>query len=199
MTANITAEKRIVCIGDSNTYGYDPRSWLGGRYPEDIRWTGRLSGWDVVNYGENGAEIPTREWQFEAHERRIRQAAPIAAVVVMLGSNDLLQQPEFTAEQVAERMETYLRRITRHIPPDKVLLLAPVPLRPGTWVSEPRLIEESARLGECYETVAERLGAACADTSLWNIELCFDGVHLTPDGHCLFAENIQTLLKERFA
>lgn len=24
---------RVMCLGDSNTYGYDPRSYLGGRYP----------------------------------------------------------------------------------------------------------------------------------------------------------------------
>ena len=34
--------KRILCLGDSNTYGYDPRSYVGGRYPETVRWTGRL-------------------------------------------------------------------------------------------------------------------------------------------------------------
>ncbi len=28
----------IICFGDSNTYGYDPRSYLGGRYDADNRW-----------------------------------------------------------------------------------------------------------------------------------------------------------------
>ena len=23
---------KVICYGDSNTYGYDPRGWLGGRY-----------------------------------------------------------------------------------------------------------------------------------------------------------------------
>ena len=31
-------ERRIFCFGDSNTYGYDPREPLGGRYPADARW-----------------------------------------------------------------------------------------------------------------------------------------------------------------
>ena len=29
---------RLLCFGDSNTYGYDPRSYLGGRYGETVRW-----------------------------------------------------------------------------------------------------------------------------------------------------------------
>ena len=33
--------KRIVCFGDSNTYGYIPNN--GKRYSSDIRWTSRLS------------------------------------------------------------------------------------------------------------------------------------------------------------
>ena len=32
----------IICYGDSNTYGYDPQSLTGGRYPENICWTGIL-------------------------------------------------------------------------------------------------------------------------------------------------------------
>ena len=35
---------KVICYGDSNTYGYDPRSWLGGRYDADSRWEiGRAS------------------------------------------------------------------------------------------------------------------------------------------------------------
>ena len=191
--------KRLLCMGDSNTYGYDPRSQLGGRYPADIRWTGRLADWDVINCGENGAEIPTREWELEAHERKIRRASPVTAAVVMLGSNDLLQHPHFTAEQVTVRMEKYLQRVVQLIPPHQVLLLAPVPMRPGAWVYEPRLLEESARLGEYYEALAERIGVDFADTGLWGIELSFDGVHLTPEGHRVFAEKVRELLNFKFS
>lgn len=28
---------KAICFGDSNTYGYDPRSRLGGRYDADSR------------------------------------------------------------------------------------------------------------------------------------------------------------------
>ena len=48
---------RLLCFGDSNTYGYDPRSYAGDRYPPESRWTDLLaesSGWEVVNMGLNG-------------------------------------------------------------------------------------------------------------------------------------------------
>ena len=36
--------KRILCFGDSNTYGYIPGG-NGRRYGPDVRWTGLMSAW----------------------------------------------------------------------------------------------------------------------------------------------------------
>ena len=52
---------KVLCFGDSNTYGYDPRSYFGGRYAADSRWVdllARKTGWKVENLGEPGREIP---------------------------------------------------------------------------------------------------------------------------------------------
>ena len=34
--------KKIVFYGDSNTYGYDPRGFMGMRYPNEVRWTEKV-------------------------------------------------------------------------------------------------------------------------------------------------------------
>ena len=50
---------RILCFGDSNTYGYDPRSYFGEPYSEP--WPevfSKKSGYQVFNAGQNGREIP---------------------------------------------------------------------------------------------------------------------------------------------
>ena len=50
----------VLCFGDSNTYGYDPRSFFGGRFPEEERWVNILGEklcCETVNAGENGKEI----------------------------------------------------------------------------------------------------------------------------------------------
>ena len=47
--------KAIVCLGDSNTWGYDPRGFGGGRWPDCVRWTARLNArpeWIIYNLGE---------------------------------------------------------------------------------------------------------------------------------------------------
>ena len=50
---------RVICYGDSNTFGYDPQAMFGEHYHP--RWTdilSELTGWDVVNDGVNGREVP---------------------------------------------------------------------------------------------------------------------------------------------
>lgn len=51
----------VLCFGDSNIYGYDPRGYFGGRYDADSRWVDILAAktdWNVCNMGQNGREIP---------------------------------------------------------------------------------------------------------------------------------------------
>ena len=40
------------------------------------------------------------------------------------------------------------------------------------------------------EPMAEKLNITFVDTRHWNIELTFDGVHFTEEGHHSFAENL---------
>ena len=186
--------KRIVCFGDSNVYGYDPRSYLGDRYPADVRWTGLLeaAGWQVINEGFNGQEIPAMEWEREHWCRRLRLAKSPDWSLVMLGGNDLLCHPQFTAEDVAERMRIMLSRLLAVSDRNKTrfLLVAPPPMTPGTWVTEERLLLQSARFAPCYRQAAEELSIDFADAGEWGIDLAFDGVHFLPEGHRTFARRL---------
>ena len=188
--------RRLLCYGDSNTYGYDPRSYLGERYPETVRWTALLDaeGWKVINQGENGRSIPQRDQEIEtAVQTILRAKAEIA--IIMLGSNDLLQCPGLTAENCGGRMEKFLTSFLAetHTAP-QVMLVAPPPMEPGAWVSDPITIETSHRLAGCYEAVAHRLGIAFADAGAWNVGLTYDGVHFSEAGHLAFARGMQAAL-----
>ena len=44
---------RVCCFGDSNTYGYDPRSFLGGRYAAENRWV------DILPVSYTHLTLPT--------------------------------------------------------------------------------------------------------------------------------------------
>ena len=188
--------RRILCYGDSNTFGYDPHSYWGGPYPDDVRWTGILqsNGWDVLNCGQNGREIPCSDGELYAVERLLSAAMPVDIVTVLLGSNDFLNHPHFTAEDVSARMKLLLERILKSNWEVQILLIAPPPLRNGEWIPDARILTESVRLAPCYRTLAEKLGVAFADAGAWNVALDFDGVHFRPEGHAAFAKRLMETL-----
>jgi lysophospholipase L1-like esterase len=186
----VSAMRRLVCFGDSNTYGFDPRSFSGDRYGSALRWTGCLTGWTVVNAGMNGRTIPKTD---EA-DALWALCGPSGILTVMLGSNDLLQDPSCTAEDTADKMEAFLRQLLTRFSPVQLLLIAPPPMRLGAWVCEDRLVAESAGLAASYAAVACRLGIHFADAGTWNVALCFDGVHFSPEGHRAFAQGLQRAL-----
>ena len=52
---------KIICYGDSNTYGFDPRIGTPGRHDKNDRWTGILDNmpeYEIINEGMNGRTIP---------------------------------------------------------------------------------------------------------------------------------------------
>lgn len=179
---------KILCIGDSNTYGYDPRSYIGSRYPEEVRWTERLHGFDVVNCGVNGMTVPRRPQRYIG----LINANDPDLVVVMLGTNDLIGGSG--AEEITDRMEGFLDSISGA--GKSVMIISPPVLQYGEWVLDDDIVEESENLGELYCELAERKGCRFADAGKWNIEMTFDGVHFSPEGHSVFAKNLEEILKQ---
>lgn len=176
---------QVCCLGDSNTYGYDPRSYFGERYPKECRWVDLLAGktgWAILNEGENGRRIPRSP---------VKLPCGLDLLIVMLGTNDILQGA--TADTAASSIETFLKQIPMER--GKILLLTPPPMAPGTW-TDARLIDTSRQLAVRYRDVACRLGIRFGDAGLWNVDLAFDGVHFAEAGHRAFADGIYSLLKK---
>lgn len=195
----------IICYGDSNTYGHDPVSGGEGRYAPEVRWTGILekeSGCTVRNHGVCGREIPhygpQTDFALEQLGEWWRGAAPVK-LMIMLGTNDLLMTPGFTAKDTAQRMERFLGMMAAHPAVTsggvELRLIAPPPMKPGSWVDETRLVTESEALGSAYGRIAAKLGIDFTDAGKWDIPVVFDGVHFSAEGHRRFAEGILAELK----
>lgn len=187
---------KILCFGDSNTYGYDPCVPFGGRYPAGQRWVDLLAQklcCTCINAGENGRTIPRHERELQYCKQLLTMHAPVDCLIILLGSNDLLQGN--SAESVSRRMEHFLKNIA--LEKKKICLVAPPPLQRGEWVSAQTLIDASSALIRGYEALAARLGIRFGNAEKWNIPLAFDGVHFTEAGHRAFAEGI--LSEKEFA
>lgn len=189
-------QHRVFCYGDSNTYGYDPRSYLGGRYPNSVRWTALLEadGWNIYNEGQNGRCIPRQDWEIDTAVQKIHQSKA-EIVIIMLGSNDLLQRPSLGADDCTKRMERFLVTLFQQSSSFKTLLAAPPPMALGAWVGDDRLLKESFRLADCYERLARHMGIGFVNAGAWDVELAYDGVHFSEQGHRIFYREISKILK----
>ena len=177
---------KIVCYGDSNTFGYDPRDYFGEPYGLENCWVDilrDLTGYEVENWGLNGRTIPRYPVQFPQD---------MDFLVIMLGSNDLLQG--MAPEDVAEAMGRFLETIPLNA--EKTMVIAPPPFTIGEWVQDPEMILRSRQLVNGYRSVCMEQGVLFADAGEWNIELSFDGVHFTEAGHHSFAKNLYLELEK---
>ena len=103
--------KTILCYGDSNTWGYNPRTQ--DRFPIAERWTGVLAHklgaeFRVVEEGLNGR---TTVWDdpIEGYKNGkeylipcLESHRPIDLVVIMLGTNDLKKRFSVSAYDIAQ-------------------------------------------------------------------------------------------------
>lgn len=182
---------RILCFGDSNTYGFDPRGFFGGRYDENNRWPevlGALSGHEVINEGQNARTVPHRERDVALFCDTLKNTAP-DLLIIMLGTNELLTG--FAPEDALHRMEGLLNHVPHGI---RVMLIAPPAISRGEWVTDDRIIQGIPRIAEMYKALAERRGIFFFNAGA--LPLSYDGVHLSEEGNIQLAHRVWEFLKE---
>ena len=195
--------KRILFYGDSNTYGFDPADWYEGRYPADVRWTDRLSKklegrFCIFADGMNGRCIPDSEYAFESLGMSIRRNAPLDLFAVMLGTNDFLNMPDPDPSEVGAKMSRLIRwlksgeGIGEMIP--QILVIAP-PAIDASGVRQMSMYDTTdGSLSEALKKAALSEGALFLDAAKWNVPVTYDRVHLSEEGHILFAKKMEEWL-----
>ena len=116
----------------------------------------------------------------------------------MLGTNDLLTEKGFTAEDTGNRMKKFLQVLVQQLEVNnremKVRLIAPPPVKRGAWVDEERICREAEKLDKVYSKVAEELNMDFTGTGDWEIPVAYDGVHFSQEGHRKFADKLLEIL-----
>ena len=98
---------KIICYGDSNTYGFDPRLGSPGRLAKNERWTGILDSEpdiEIENEGMNGRCIPSASYEYRSLKKILEGHCDADMLIIMLGSNDLFMTRGATAEKIADKM-----------------------------------------------------------------------------------------------
>lgn len=134
------AGKRILCFGDSLTWGFCPA--VGTRWPEGVRWTsvlGQLTGATVIEEGLNGRTsvfadplLPFGTGS-DYIEACVASQVPLDLIVIMLGTNDMKTYLAGTSPHAsASGVMTVAAKAHAMWPRAQVLVVAPPPI--GEWI-----------------------------------------------------------------
>jgi lysophospholipase L1-like esterase len=208
--------KTILCYGDSNTYGFIPKT--AGRYDHNTRWPGVLRrllnegataaepAWWVVEEGLNG-RTTCREDFIELGRNGLspvvsilKSHKPLDIVAVMLGTNDLKRRFLPSAYDTAQGALNLVKAIQHSETgpadsPPKVLLICPPPLvePEGRYFDDlfDGAVEVSKKLSPYYRDVALEAGAAFLDAGAVIQSSPADGVHLSAESHAKLAAAVK--------
>ena len=181
----------VYCLGDSNTYGFDPRSPFGDRY-EGV-WCQLLAQelpCKIYGDGVNGRRIREVLQHFDLLEKMLWKQSP-DLLMILLGSNDILMEDAPDASMISGRMEDLLKRLRFSFPALPILLLSPPEIRlPGPWR------ETAYRVSDLYASLARTYGTDFLDLSRCSLSLSCDGVHFSQEGHRQLAEILKSSLQK---
>ena len=205
----------VLAYGDSNTYGYNPRTGL--RYPEDIRWTGLLSshlgnGYRVIEEGCNGRttiyDDPIDGWKNGLNYLKpcLHSHKPVDIVVMMLGTNDLKSVFGLSAQQIAEGAGVLVNTIQtftleKYGCQPKIVLISPPEIGYGICSSPfygsfmEDAIDRSRQFPRYYREVAKRYGCVYLNAAEWIEPSKVDSLHLDPEAHRILAERLSEVIK----
>ncbi|MBE5772432.1 MAG: hypothetical protein E7337_00680 [Clostridiales bacterium] len=219
---------RVLCYGDSNTWGTIGK-WVEDDKPSERfdayhRWTGILQKtlgdrFEIIEEGLGGRstiyERPGEEWK--NGEKVIRSVLnthrPIDLVILMLGTNDLQINRSLTAEELPEGISRLVDivkanpKIGRDGKIPEIMLIAPVEVmescpqgRVAVYDKFRREIgrELSLMFPEVYKKVAAAKGCHFLNAQEYAKPCRADGVHISADGHIRLGKAVAKAVEDIF-
>ena len=208
---------RILCYGDSNTWGYIPGSG-GLRYGDDERWTKLLArklgkNFEVIEEGLNSRTLISEDKRQGKEGRNgykylipcLDTHDPIDLVVLMLGTNELKKIYNKTAEDIGKLLEIYYVKTiqergsqVKNIPYKLLIVSPPIINEETDFCMEGNkysgAAKKSQELSGIYQDIAKRNNCYFVNGS--TLETGIDGVHLTRAGHKKLADVLEKIIKE---
>jgi lysophospholipase L1-like esterase len=189
----------------------------GERFPEDVRWTGRLQSilgdnWTIIEEGLCGRttvfDDPLREGLngLKYLVPCLASHNPIDYMIIMLGSNDCKARFSALPKNIADGLECLIvkakqQNVWRNEP--KILIIAPPPIEEGSDIypigrDMGPCSKKSEMLAEEYKLWAEAEGCDFLDASSVARMNQYDYMHMDEESHKKLAEKVAEILLEKF-
>lgn len=193
----------IVCFGDSNTFGFNPRN--GKRYDENTRWSGILKQklkdkFSVIEAGCNNRtcySINPDSDELTGFKALTKYLKPTTNYLILaVGLNDLQKFYSSTDKEIKEGI-TNLINIARKIAPEiEVVILAPSRIKKNILNSyfsalfNEEAIEKSIKMNKIYLDIAKENNCKIINLDEEVETSDIDGLHYLEDEHKKIAELI---------
>lgn len=214
---DINRQTRILCYGDSNTWGYISGS-DHKRYGNQERWAKILSkllgnSFEIIEEGLNSRTLisndtrPGKEGKngYEYLIPCLDTHDPIDLVIVMLGTNELKSAYNKTSKEIGDLLEQYFvktilnrkSQIKNSYP--KLLLVAPPIVNENTTYCKENnkylgATQKSKDLNDIYKSIAKKYDCYFLENE--KLKTGIDGVHLTQESHKVLAELLNNKIKQ---
>lgn len=183
--------KRILCFGDSNTFGFNPENGL--RYSKDARWTGVLqtllgNEYEIIEAGCNNRTCFRNNP--EGKKFTGSQILPeylkekFDIVILALGANDLQRQYRTTLEELKYGMESLVELVKNSNSSAKIFIVSPsiigekvLTSRIFSFLFDETSIEKSKSIGLIYKEVAKVKACEFLDLEEFAKVSSIDGLH----------------------
>ena len=203
---------KILCYGDSNTWGYISGS-NHQRYGNNERWTKILAkllgnNFEIIEEGLNSRTLisndtrPGKEGKngYEYLIPCLDTHDPIDLVILMLGTNELKSTYNKSAKEVGEMLEKYFVKTIlnrksqlKDSYPSLLIITPPIVNEEQEYCKANNkyfgATQKSKELNDIYKDIAERYN--CYFLSNQGLETGIDGVHLTKESHKKLAEMLK--------
>ena len=200
--------KKIVCYGDSNTFGFNPED--GSRYDDNTRWTSVLqkelkAEYEVINEGmcdrtgfaDNPNGFLFSGLQYFPH--LIKESDDIDILILWIGTNDLMFQYNINFPEI----EKGLKRIITSAQTNarQIIIIPPVILRESMLQGYFRCkfdetsIVKSKEVGKIYENITKTYGCEFFDVNKFVNPSDFDGLHYDENSHKIIADKLVQLIQ----
>lgn len=198
--------KRILCYGDSYTWGYKPAT-DHKRFPAHIRWTGILQDnlgdtYEVIEEGLNSRTLTSDDERPGKEGRNgstylipcLDTHDPIDLVILMLGTNELKDAFDTSAQKIGHIIEDhYVKIITQRVSQfrkttPKLLLISPPMLDLTKEYAQKRYAksaQKNDKLANIYQSIAKKHSAYFLDAGSI-VTVGADGVHFDAENHRKF-------------
>ena len=102
------------------------------------------------------------------------------------------------AEYVAAKMDHFLQTVTDAFPDLSILVIGPpelgsLEMGDMDWQFS---FQAARQMNLLFHLAAEKRGLSYVDAAAWNLPLAYDGVHLSEEGHRVFAAQMEKWLRE---